>query len=140
MPRIAPDETKACPRERSPKRAPEVPAGVSPTYYLADQLTGNDAIRLASRLRRLPLEQFQKVVLSLRNVTSLDASGLAILVRLYSQLVASGRQLALRDISPVIHEQLAAVGLDSVFTEKPTRGGFFRPITNRFRALGRANA
>ena len=140
MPRINPDETKACLRETTRQRAPAAPVGVSPTYHLADQLTGDDAIKLARRLGRLPLEQFQKIVLSLREVTSLDATGLAILVRLYSQLVASGRQLALRDISPAILEQLAAVGLDSVFAEGPTRGGFFRPITTRFRALVRANA
>lgn len=118
---------------------PDTPAGVSPTYRLADQLSGEEALTLASRLRRLPLEKFEKIVLSFANVTSLDATGLAILVRLYSQLVASGRRLEIRDIPPAIREQLEEVGVASLFAERTAHRGFLRPITDRFRALGRAN-
>ena len=115
------------------------PVGDSPTYYLADQLTGEAALRLASRLSHLPLEQFEKIVLSFGNVTSLDATGLAVLVRLYSQLITSGRRLVLRDVPPTIADQLKTVGLDSIFGERPTGNGFFRPITGRFRALNRVS-
>ena len=121
-------------------RTSDAPVGSSPTYYLADELTGESAIRLALRLRKLPLSQFQKIVLSFGNVTSLDATGLAILVRLYSQLVTSGRQLVLCDVSDEILTQLKPVGLDSLFRDRPTKGGFLRPISGKFRALIGANA
>ena len=138
MPRSTTVESEVYGRGAPRQPVPEAVADVSPTYYLADQLTGDRAIRLASRLRRLPLQRFRKIVLSFTNVTALDATGLAILVRLYSQLVANRQQLVLRDISPPILKQLAEVGLDSLFAERPVRGGFLRPITDRFRALSRA--
>ena len=116
------------------------PVGDSPTYYLADQLTGEAALKLASRLSHLPLERFQTVVLSFGNVTSLDATGLAVIVRLYSQLVTNGRRLVLRDVRPDVADKLEDVGLGSLFGEHLPKHGFLRPITGRFRALLRASA
>ena len=111
-------------------------SGESPTYYLADLMTGEGAVRMSHVLRRFPLDHFDTIVLSFERVSSLDATGLAVMVRLYSQLVTSGRTLILKDVPPEIGQQLATVGVNALFGE-PKKEGFLRPITGKLRALGR---
>jgi len=120
-----------------PETEPIVIAGESPTYYLPDQMTGRGAVRLAEVLRRFPLGHYETIVLSFERVSALDATGLAITVRLYSQLVTTGRKLVFRDVPKGIREQLSTVGLDSLFKEQPKSGRFLRPITDKLLALGR---
>jgi anti-anti-sigma factor len=107
----------------------------SPTYFLADDLAGTTAIGLAKRLEKLPIERFDTIVLSLREVEHIDASGLAVLVRLYSRLASTKRQLVLRDISPPIAELLEGVGLGSVFEDRSFEPGARPSTAVRLRAL-----
>jgi anti-anti-sigma regulatory factor len=93
-------------------------------HIVENHLVGHDALGLARELSALPLEQATGLTLSLRNVAVIDASGVAALVRLYSQFEAAGKVLDLVDVSASVFHELERVGIDaciSVDAAAPTR-------------------
>jgi anti-anti-sigma factor len=72
---------------------------------------GASALSLAERLPLAELAGAKSVVLSLEKTRHMDQAGLAMLVRLYSQLRVRRCRLQLVDVPPVIHEMLETVGL-----------------------------
>lgn len=83
-------------------------------FLIADELTGVTAMRLADRLHSMALDDIDVVVLSLKGADTVDASGLAVLVRLYSRLVSAQKTLILRDVGPDIAQMIEQLGLRSV--------------------------
>jgi anti-anti-sigma regulatory factor len=77
-------------------------------------LVGDTAFALVQGLRRLPWERIQSLTLSLRGIDQIDASGIAALVRLHSQLATSGRRLRLCHVSAPVAADLERVDLTSV--------------------------
>ena len=90
------------------------------THVVAWTMSGGAAFELGSELSRLPLEHIDHVELSLRRVSELDVSGIASLVRVFSQLSSQGKGLVLSDVAPAVHCTLKRVGLTAVLTVAPS--------------------
>jgi anti-anti-sigma factor len=72
---------------------------------------GPHAMTLAERLPLGDLASARSVVLSLEKIRYMDQAGVAMLVRLYSQLRIRGCHLRLVDVPATAHELLERVGL-----------------------------
>lgn len=95
-----------------------MPAKLEPISHLRIELDGHfwgrNALSLAERLPLADLADAKCVVLSLGRVNQIDQAGLAMLVRLYSQLRVRGTLLQLVDVPSVVYEMLERVGLASL--------------------------
>jgi anti-anti-sigma factor len=65
-----------------------------------------------------PLVHEQSVTLDLRNVTRIDAAGLAALISLYCAARSAGNRFGVRCASSHVAEMLALVGLDGVLLQR----------------------
>ncbi len=83
-------------------------------------LTGTDALRLADDLAVMPLDDASEVILHMENVWALDASGVAMLVRVHGKLAAVGGRLELRAGTPPVLAILTATGLKRLWMRAPT--------------------
>ncbi len=81
------------------------------THVVRQPMTAAVAFELARAVAELPLDAVSSVTLSLRWVGELDASGVASLVRVFSHLAVSGRDLHLEDVAPHIEHRLNQIGL-----------------------------
>ena len=81
------------------------------SYIVRDELNGAQALRFADELGRASLRGLEGVELSLRHASGLDVAGMAVLVRLYSQLGASGRSLVISDVPRHIAERFEELGV-----------------------------
>lgn len=88
-------------------------------HIVKKDMLNQDALQELQTIKQLSLEQTRTLELSLRHVSEIDASGVASLLRLQSNLSRQNKQLVLCDISPSLHEQLRSVGADRVFTLMP---------------------
>ena len=102
------------------------------TFVNNDELTGDRAIRLAQRLSSRPLGELQGIVLSLKHAGSVDASGIAVMVRMYSQLARVGKSFALVDGPKDVEKLLRQAGLAFLIDRRDVAR---RPLTLRRRAL-----
>ena len=84
-------------------------------YKIPHDLSGQTALVLSEELNSMPVHRIGAMILSLENVKSIDATGLAILVRLYSHMSALGKKLFLADVPRTIQKSLEQLGLDRVF-------------------------
>ena len=80
------------------------------SYIIRDELNGSQALRFARLLGDLSLRDFDGIELSMSGATGLDVAGMAVLVRVYSQLERSGRRLVLRDVPAHVAEVFTRVG------------------------------
>jgi len=99
-------------------------------------LCGADALRLASKLPGTELSLADHVVLSLKHITEADAAGMALLVRLYSQLSARGTTLSLRDVSRPLQKLMKEVGLTALFRVEDNRAVAAVPFLSLRVAVG----
>jgi anti-anti-sigma factor len=74
-------------------------------------LLGFSALSLPSRLPLADLAAAKSVLVSMENVRHMDQAGLAMLVRLYSQLRVRGSELLLVDVPGPVLQTLERVGL-----------------------------
>lgn len=95
------------------------------TFVRPDELTGEAALQLAARIASRPLSRVRGVYLSLANARSVDATGVAVLVRLYSQLESAGKEFGLLDVPPEIDDDLREFGLDFLTRAPAARSGAF---------------
>ena len=86
---------------------------------IREDLSGSAAFELAETIASLPLDRADGVRLSFRASARIDVTGVAVLVRLYSRLDASGKELVLGDAPPEIISTLDALGLRAMFAERP---------------------
>lgn len=78
---------------------------------LQDDLRGLSALSLPERLPVSDLAVAKSVVLSMGDVRHMDQAGVAMLVRLYSQLRVRGSDLMLTDVRVGVRQTLERVGL-----------------------------
>lgn len=88
-------------------------------HIVKKDLLNQDALQELQTIKQLSLEQTHTLELSLRHVQEIDASGIASLLRLQSNLSRQHKQLVLCDLSKQLHKQLCSVGADKVFTISP---------------------
>lgn len=103
------------------------------SYIIRDELNGPQALRFAAEVAHTPLEHIATVEISLRYASAVDVTGLAVLVRLYSQLQASGRRLTLTEVPEHIQRSFAAVGVTHLVTRE--RHTWFPALAFRRRAF-----
>jgi anti-anti-sigma factor len=60
-----------------------------------------------------------ELVLDFSNVQSISSMALGTLIRLRKKLLASGRGLAIRNLSPLVHEVFAVTRLDGILDARP---------------------
>jgi anti-anti-sigma factor len=85
------------------------------THQLEHDLHGAQALELARELNHFPIHAMDRMVLRMNKVQHLDATGLAILVRLFSHLSARGKHLELDCLTPSIRHFLDQHGLTELF-------------------------
>jgi ABC-type transporter Mla MlaB component len=78
-------------------------------------LTGSDAFQLAHDVGSLSLVKGDVLSLHFDNHSVIDVSGVAVLVRMYSHLSSGGVAVQVAEAPYRMHQQLADLGLDSVF-------------------------
>lgn len=101
------------------------------TYRIGYDLTGRRALSLAQELARIPIAEIDALILTLAEVKTIDASGLAVLVRLYSHLMRSKKFLVLKEFSPEVEGILRRVGLESVLVEAEEPSALRDPARHR---------
>jgi anti-anti-sigma factor len=83
---------------------------------IKEDLVEHNALRFADYLKRIPFQRFDRIVLSLAGVRSIDATGIAVLVRLYSHLMSKKKALVLTGITLPVLTLLHQIGLTEVMT------------------------
>ena len=84
------------------------------TYRVDSALSGAEAFRLLDVAHRFPFSRMRRLVLSLAGVERIDASGIAVLVRLFSRLRRLGIALELCDVPVDVAMFLGHSGLTGV--------------------------
>lgn len=87
-------------------------------FSIPCDLVGTAALSLAPSLSSLIRPE--QVVFSMAAVRAIDASGVALLVRVRSHLARVGGQLSLTELSEPVLRELRRIGLDSLLCP-PTR-------------------
>lgn len=103
------------------------------SYIIRDELNGAQALRFAAEVAQTSLAHIDTVEFSLRYASGVDVTGLAVIVRLYSQLQASGRELTLTEVPERIEAAFAAVGVTHLITRE--RRAWFPALAFRRRAF-----
>ena len=96
------------------------------SYIIRDELSGSHAaLSFADQLGTTSLSRFDGIELSLRNASTVDVAGLAVIVRLYSQLEGSGRRLVLTDAPRHVESAFEELGLQGMLRKSRPRAGRF---------------
>jgi anti-anti-sigma regulatory factor len=96
---------------------------------IREDLSGSAAFELAETIASLPLDRVDGVRLTFRATARIDVTGVAVLVRLYSRLNASGKELVLGDAPPEIVSTLDALGLSAMLVQRlPMRPRWTRAL------------
>lgn len=82
-------------------------------------LMGWEALKTAENLSSTPINAYGGITLSLERMRSIDSAGIAILVRLYSQLKRQNKTLTLDKVPEDVQGFLTKVGLDDVLINSP---------------------
>jgi anti-anti-sigma factor len=104
-------------------RPPVVPAAAFHTFQLQDtSLDESNVEAVGAELFRAAEEQpSAHLLLDFGKVGYLNSTGLAKLVGLYTRLRASGRRLALENVSPYVYEVFHVTRLTTVLDVRPAR-------------------
>jgi len=86
---------------------------------IEDDLTGLKALSMVEEMDKVPIHRIDRIILSLGNVKRIDATGVAILVRLYSQLIVKGKQLLLTQLTHPVRTTLEEIGFLGVLQSIP---------------------
>ncbi len=82
------------------------------SYIIREELNGANALRFAEQLSTSSFQGVDGIELSLGRATEVDVVGLAVLVRIYSQLVARGRTLVVCDVPSHVLGQFRRLGIE----------------------------
>ncbi|MEC9441967.1 MAG: STAS domain-containing protein [Myxococcota bacterium] len=110
----------------------------NPMISVPHDMTGELALSIAPELRRLfdARRGEQQVVLDFEQVRSIDASGVAVLVRAIGWASASRRELSLARVCPEVRGELERIGLAHMLGVKSrTRQRVSRPWTRLIHAM-----
>ena len=83
------------------------------TLHIPHDLTGEIALSLAPELQR-QIVSHREVTLDLGNVCSIDASGVAVLVRALGWASAVKHELSVSRLRPEVRAELVRIGLSTV--------------------------
>lgn len=89
------------------------------SYLIRDELNGPRALSFAAEVAGHSMAGVRAVELSFASTSEIDVAGLAVLVRLFSQLNASGRALVLTDVPARVSDQFQALGLGHMIAKPP---------------------
>lgn len=87
------------------------------SYIIRDELNGPQALRFADTLAQ-QADDLDAIELSLRHATGVDVAGLAVLVRVKSQMQSRGRQVAITNAPRHVRAAFADLGLEHLLTEQ----------------------
>lgn len=82
-------------------------------------LMGWEALKTAENLSTTPIQAYDGITLSLERMKSIDSAGIAVLVRLYSQLKRQNKTLVLDRVPEEVRGFLTKVGLFDVLINNP---------------------
>lgn len=91
-------------------------------------LLDHDALMELQNIRLLSLDQISELSLSMRYVRRIDASGVASLLRLQSNLERQGKRLWLRDVGSELAAELKLIGADLVFNVELAEASVRAPV------------
>ena len=94
-------------------------------------LTGWEALKTAKDLSDTPMGAYDGITLSLEKMKSIDSAGIAILVRLYSQLKRRRKTLSLEKVPEEIRGFLTQIGLEEILINTPTATGTRAPSSRK---------
>ena len=86
---------------------------------IEDDLTGQQALSMVEEMNKVSVHRIDRIILSLGKVKRIDATGVAILVRLYSQLIAKGKQLLLTQLTLPVRTTLEEIGFLGILESIP---------------------
>jgi anti-anti-sigma factor len=86
---------------------------------LAGELDGAAAAALSEQLRQVTADLVGDLVVDVGLLTFIDSTGLSLLVSLHKQVRASGRSLAVVDLTPMTRRLFQITGLDQVLMVEP---------------------
>jgi anti-anti-sigma factor len=89
-------------------------------HVVQHELCGSQAFRIARKLESIPLRRGDTLVLDLDSVGSLDATGMAVLVRVRGQARRVGVDLRLKNPNPEIRSLLTRTGAHHVLRWEPS--------------------
>ncbi len=107
------------------------------TLHITDELDGRRALAFADDLTGTHVDNVSGFDISLRDVTHIDVSGVAVLVRIYSRLEERGKTLRLSDVPTTVAGLLQRLGVDDLLTPAPRRRSRWTPV-RAFRAVREA--
>ncbi|MFJ2740563.1 STAS domain-containing protein [Streptomyces sp. NPDC087440] len=87
---------------------------------VAGELDHHTASELTDTLRHTPFGPAAPVVIDLAELVYCDSTGITVLIRAYNQANATGSRLFLTGLRPDLAHVFGIVGLDQVFTFRPT--------------------
>ncbi len=79
-------------------------------YLIRDELNGSRAIEFCDTVSR-EISDSREIILNLKDATEIDVNGLAILVRLYSNLRARKVKLSVEDVPESIRVSMNRLGI-----------------------------
>ncbi len=82
-------------------------------------LAGTHALSMVYEMDKVPVHRVDRIILSFAKVRRIDATGLAMLVRLYSQLISRGKQLLLTQLTQQVRTLLEQIGFSGVLETIP---------------------
>lgn len=87
------------------------------SYIIREELNGSNALRFAEQLGASSFRGVAGIELSLGGASHVDVAGLAVLVRVYSQLLACGRTLVVRDVPTHVRAQFERLGIEHMIAD-----------------------
>ncbi len=105
------------------------------SYLVRDELNGKRALDFASEIASQSMQDVDGVELSMRYASGVDVAGLAVLVRMYSQLRSTGRGFAMTEVPDHIASQLAEIGVTHLIAATPKPKLRWMGIPSRRRAF-----
>lgn len=87
------------------------------SYIIREELNGSSALRFAEQLSTSSFQGIDGIELSLAGATRMDVAGMAVLVRIYSQLRAAGRTLVVRDVPTHVRTQFERLGIEHMIAD-----------------------
>ncbi len=98
------------------------------TFEVDTPLKGQAAFGLLADVRRIPPDRYDQLYLWLGEVDGIDATGVAVLVRIHGHLLTRSKRLALVGVQESVRANLERVGLLSVIPLAPEENARTRSV------------
>jgi anti-sigma B factor antagonist len=85
------------------------------TFKMPERFNAETPHRTVAMLKELPAGDWERVVIDMSDTVFIDSAGIGVLVFLYKELTARGKDLVLRKPQRKIYDILAEIGIDRLF-------------------------